>query len=301
MQPEPDSAKFKYYGHVVFTAVALLGSGLFVLRAAIGGQGADSAGMIAAGIAGFAAVAHLMLTFCEPLTINVRTGIALLFVVAAPIGFLMPTFARPEQGWPLNPPDRAARETGPLASRVVAPGDKVSISWIPRKMTAVRGLWRGTPKVAVLNAKELACPATIPSKGNADKWGDEIWTDGSLDGYAPRVSATFVIPDDAELGGKSLDLRVTLPVTYPTPVEGDHFDDRRQMLICETTMLVATRKVKEAYWSSWSTGATLGLAGHAIGGFMLIVFSMGLFAGTESRQYQFIPSVGSGYFPVESA
>ncbi len=275
MKPEPDSVKHKLYGHLVFAAVAVVGSGSAVLRGTFGGQSIDDAGMVAAGIAGFAALAHLLLAFCEPRILSLPQALALLLVVLAPLAFLYPSYARPDEGWPLNP-GRGPRAVGTVHSRVVSPGDEVSVAWSAEGIESVGALWRGTPKVEVVNAAELGCAQALPGTGREATWEQWIWTKGSLQKCPPFLSAQFSIPKGPQLAGQSIKLRMTLPITYPAPLGDNEYEDKRKTIVREDVILLAPPAVKQAYWNSWKMGASLGLAGTSIGGLLLVGLAFGL-------------------------
>ncbi len=275
MKTETDSVQPKITGHVIFAVVAILGSGSCVLRGTFGGQSIDDAGIVAAGIAGFAALAHLLLALCAPRMATLPQGLALLFVVLAPFSFLYPVYMRPDQGWPVNP-GAGPRAGGRVHSRVIAPGDELSVAWNAEDFTSVGALWRGTPEIKVLNAAEIGCPGALPGTGRNETWEKWIWTKGSLQECPPFLSARFPTPKDPRLAGKTLKLRITLPITYPAP-EGHHeYIDKQKTIIREDEIMLAPAAVKEAYWTSWRIGASLGLAGTSIGGLMLVGLAFGL-------------------------
>lgn len=275
MDPDTNSVQHKIRGHVVFLAVAVLGSGVFVLRGTFGGQSIDDAGVVAAGIAGFAALCHLLLAFCEPRTTALAQAPASLLVILAPLAFLYPVHTCPDQGWPLNP-GKGPRCVDAPSSRVVSPGDEVRVKWFDEDFVSVGARWRGSPKVEVLNAAELGCPRTIPATGRDETWGRWMWTKASIEECPPTLRAQFTIPDDAQLAGESLRLRITLPITYPAPVGRVEYVDKKRTFVRENEILLASPAVKHAYWTSWRIGAGLGLAATAIGGLMFVWIAFGL-------------------------
>ena len=283
MASDPNSVEHKIRGHIVFAVIGLLGSAVFVLRGTFGGQSVDDAGVVAAGITGFAALAHLLLAICEPRTAGLPQGLALLLVVLAPLAFLYPAFARPDQGWPLNPV-KGPREDGTIRSRIVSPGDRVSVRWTAEDITSVGARWRGRPKVEVLNAVELGCPQALPGTGRDETWERWMWTESGLEECSPFLTATFPLPDDPQLAGKSLRLRTTLPITYPAPVGRVEYVDKRKTFVREDVVLLAPLAVKEAYWASWRTGAAIGMVGTAVGGLILVLVAFGLRLSWKSEE-----------------
>jgi hypothetical protein len=103
-----------------------------------------------------------------------------------------------------------------------------------------------------------------------------MWTKASLKECPPALKARFTIPDDSQLAGESLRLRITLPMTYPAPVGRIEYVDKRKTFVREYELLLAPPEVKHAYWTSWRIGAGLGLAATAIGGLMFGWVAFGL-------------------------
>lgn len=293
MESDPDAVKYKIRGHVIFLLVAVLGGGAVVLRGTFGGQSIDEAGKVAVGIIGFAALGHLLLTFCQPLTISLRHSIALLLVLSAPLGFLIPVLERPEDGWPLNS-GNGPRGADGVHSRVVAPGDTVSVEWSAMDHPSVGAHWRGTPEVKVLNAGELGCPEFLKSPGRHDSWKSIIWTRGSLQECPPTLAARFRIPDDAALAGKPVKLQIKVPFTYPAPRGKAGFTNKKATVVRKDEILLAPTEVKDAYWNCWLAGVLIGLGGTTAGGLMLVWLAFGLrvpASNTDAMQPLSVPAM----------
>ena len=203
---------------------------------------------------------------------------ALLLVCLAPVGFLYPVFTRPDQGWPTNP-GKGLREVGTPSSRIIAPGDTVRVFWTPEGVESVGALWSGIPKVEVLNAVETGCPRTLPATGRIETWNRVIWTKSSLQECPPFLTARFQIPDDDGLIGKTLKFRITLPFIYPAPEGRSRYVDKKKTVVRQDDVLLTSSSVKAAYWTSWKLGATIGMTGTAVGGFMLVLLAVGMRGG----------------------
>ncbi len=275
-------------GHLVLTVVAAAWCGILVLCGTFGGKTADEAGLAAAWIAGFIAVGHVLMAACHYRRLQPRHGWALLLACAAPAAFLVPVLARPDGGWPVNP-GKGPRANGRVHSRVVTPGDVVSMSWTAEDLKSVGGMWRGTPRVRVLNADELGCSRELPAQGQNDTWDRVIWTEAGFDSLSPFLTAEFRIPCDESLVGKSLRLQTTLSFEFPTPQGKSSYIDQSTMVTRFDDVLLASSSVKRSYWDTWSTGATIGMTSTLVGGLLLVIFSL---ASQDHRPQ--MPSHGRG-------
>ena len=90
--------------------------------------------------------------------------------------------------------------------------------------------------------------------------------------FASRVGE-FALPDDSRLAGKTLDVQIRLPIVYPGQIGATTFEDKRTTLIRKTKAQIASREVKQAYWSSWTAALWIGLGGSAAGGSLLILLA----------------------------
>src|SRR5262249_12102265 len=76
-------------------------------------------------------------------------------------------------GRPRNSSDGVRVEGSP---RMIAPGDTVTVRVQSSGTHSVSGLWRGTPRVEVLNAAELGCAPVLAGVGRDDSWENGIRT-----------------------------------------------------------------------------------------------------------------------------
>jgi hypothetical protein len=156
----------------------------------------------------------------------------------------------------------------------------VTVKWEEAGIKSVKGLWRGAPKIEFLDAARLGCPTSLAGTGSDEQWGEAIWgkrTHGPP--CAPQFCARFTIPDDPALAGKSLRVKIVMPVTYPDKIEDSkhhRFEDRSRTATCDATILLVSSAVKQAYWSSWWTGVTLGMVATTAGGLLLLWLALGL-------------------------
>ncbi len=150
------------------------------------------------------------------------------------------------------------------------------MSWSADDLKSVGGMWRGTPRVRVRNAAELGCPKQLLAQGKNDSWNRVIWTDAGFDSLSPFLTAEFRIPADDSLVGKSLQLHTTLAIEFPAPQGRSSYGDQRMTVNRFDEVMLASRSVKQSYWNSWSSGATIGMATTIVGGLLLVIFALGV-------------------------
>ena len=272
---DPEAVKWKVRGHGFLTALTLVVCAMCILRGTLGGSSTDEAGVVLAGVAGFAALVHLLLAFCAPIHLTRRLILALVLVALAPLAYLLPKVARPAGGWPLNETGEG-QARGEGMSRMIAPGDSVIIKWQEEGFTVVNSHWRGTPQVEVLNAAELGCAKTLAGTGRDDKWQGLILSNHKYGEHPPELRVQFRLPEDIAVGELPLRARITMLVHYPAPVGRSGFDERTTTVNRQVDIVIAPSQVKQMYWASWWVGAACGLAGTTVGGFMLMWLARGL-------------------------
>jgi hypothetical protein len=194
-------------------------------------------------------------------------GLCLLAVLLAPLGFLAAPFATADKPLPRNPD---------LRPEVIAPGDKVTIK-MPTDLRSVGGYWRGNiPTVTVLNAGETGAPATLFAATNAESWGKQMAVKDKKDPFEamdPWIRVT--IPDESNLGGKSLRLQMKVAVTYPIAGGTGGYPEKTITLQKEIEIQVADAGLAHSYKNIWAIGMSVGLGCSLLGGCFLAMLAKG--------------------------
>ncbi len=188
-------------------------------------------------------------------------GLALAVLVSSVLPFLAPCLLLGAQGWPVNPV---------LTPRVVSPGDEVSFFFVNQSFHSVRGFWRGTPTIQVLNAAEVGYPETLPGRSNDATWGDWMLVGKLQQNCAVGPTARVSIPNQANLGGKTLRLRAVMPITYPALVGERTLGDRSITVTREFSVQLAEPGASHLFYSVWQVGAIVGLLGSVLGAAALV-------------------------------
>jgi hypothetical protein len=103
---------------------------------------------------------------------------------------------------------------------VVGPGDEAYV-YFPVTVNSIKGMWNGTPRVALLNAGELASTQPAPpltATTRADSWGNTIRYESKEKNNLSPLWVRVRLPNDPALAGKTLHLRLDLDVRYPFEV-----------------------------------------------------------------------------------
>ncbi len=294
---QPDMAgKSKAFWHTAFTAITGVLLLLIVLPTLTGKIPLDRAGEAAACVAGFALLGHLVVALWNPnwslagnrteseaemragkvsverpggpldpaavpANLTLAHALCILAILAAPLGFLAARLVSELNPMPRNPA---------LEPDVVGPGDAVQIP-IEASMRTYGGYWVATAVVKALNADELGITPTLIGGSKTDKWGRVLHVS---DGKAPfepiKPWAKVTLPDDPNLGGKTLRLRVSLNITYPTDARrGGNHPEASTLVTREVEIHLADAGADRLYKQAWYYGAGLGLAGCVLGGLAL--------------------------------
>src|SRR5207245_2234123 len=135
-----------------------------------------------------------------------------------------------------------------LRPLVLGPGDEVTVKFPDRdEIRSVQGRWRGNPEVKVLNAAEVGAPPTLTGAGRADSWGDEIRVKPSEKNLSGGLSARLKVPNNPALGGKTLRVKVTMNVMYPSAEGNSRFLNRTTTVSREFTLRLAEAKALRDY------------------------------------------------------
>jgi hypothetical protein len=113
-----------------------------------------------------------------------------------------------------------------LRPAVVEPGESCNC-FVPNLRVEGVGPWRGQPTVQILNAKEVGAPDKLEATGSNDPLGSEVKV-YTMRGDRPNnhvLSPTIrlSLPKDPALAGKTLQLQVTMNMTYAVLKGSDQF------------------------------------------------------------------------------
>ena len=170
-------------------------------------------------------------------------------VAAIPLGEAL----RLGSGWPSNPGFRPP---------VAGPGDRTLVQ-VPHEIQSLKGHWRGKATARVTNAAEIGAPETLDAESKQDSWAGTIHAKSSEKNTSNTLWAYVRIPDNADLAGKRLELRVEVVAEFPV-VNDRKYDIQQSKGELTTALVLAPPGAGTAYsLASWA-----GLLGG--GGFFLI-------------------------------
>jgi hypothetical protein len=180
--------------------------------------------------------------------------VALAFVGVAVIP--MPEIARVVRAWPAN-----ARAAPPVAG----PGERVRL-YFPEHIRSLNRMWRGDGTVEIANSAQLGTSLYLVASSKSDSWASTIYESPDFEKMSRKDSQVWlevVLPERPELAGRTIELVMSLDVTYP--VEAGHSHDRRERFFksehrafkCTVHLQVAPRGAASAYESMFVLG-TLG-------------------------------------------
>jgi hypothetical protein len=144
---------------------------------------------------------------------------------------------------------------------IAGPGDTPYLYFTDR-ITSVKGLWSGSPRVTVLNAADLGGLAAISATANNDNWGNTI----SVSSKSPTTStktlwARLQLPADGRLAGKDVQVRIDMPVTYPQVVGDKRWEPRTQNFSHTATLRLSSAGAggvfQGAFWLGFLGGNLL--------------------------------------------
>jgi hypothetical protein len=162
---------------------------------------------------------------------------------------------------------------------VAGPGDEV-YTYFPDKITSVKGYWQ-TPaaNVQVLNAQELdLAPVPLKAGGKNDTWGQKISVSsrGSKTSTKP-VWVKVQLPQDANLEGKTLRLKMDLLIRYPELNKGGDNAHLAEAAFSHTASLrLSSPRAGERYRSWWWGGMITGALLLTVSGVLVARLSSAL-------------------------
>ena len=182
----------------------------------------------------------------------------------AVVAFLLPEALRVVRGWPQN------RQWFPI---VAGPGDE-AYTYLPYKITSVKGYWSGQPNVQVENWQELGLNApALKALSKNDNWGGTIRIGSKESKTSTNTLWVKVqLPQGAGLEGKTLRLKMDLAVHYPElQKQGvkDTWDNANRSFSHSASIRLASAKAGERYKSWWWGGMITGAALLVVGGVLV--------------------------------
>jgi hypothetical protein len=297
---QPDMvAKDKRTWHKAFAWITGVILALVILPASKGGTAPEVAGKIAAAVAGFGILGHLLTALSNPNrrparnlsdaqargamgTLQmVRPGgtpepanvppnltllhaACLLAVCVAPFAFLAVVYVSEQHPLPVN---------AGLKPDVVGPGDEVTIP-LDSSIRSVGGYWRAAARATVVNAAEVGAPATLTATSDREGWqGKTMVVKDRRDPFEPiQPWARVTIPDDAALGGKTLRLHLSLTVSYPVEV-GKAGAAKDATVEKDVEIVLADAATQRLYRDTWQVGKWVGYLCCVLGGVGLVLLA----------------------------
>ncbi len=173
-------------------------------------------------------------------------GVMLLALVMVPMGEAL----RLTKGWQIN------RNCDPV---VAGPGDNIKVQF-PDRIVTVKGNWRGEGQAEILNADDLGVPSDMKLVSSHDNWGEQIRIEHEYEAHFVReLWARIELPDDPRLGGKTLQIKMELDITYPKWKPGG-FENTKETATHTVTLAVASeRNAAATYYRYFIVGALGGL------------------------------------------
>jgi hypothetical protein len=192
-----------------------------------------------------------------------RHSLAYLLMFAGLIAFLAPELFRTTSGLKAN------RDWHPPFA---GPGDQPYIYFPPQnRLTSIKGLWRGTPTVRVLNGADVGLPNTLSATTHTDTWGDQITVDSKSSTESTNTLWVRVqLPADPKLVGKELDLQLSMVVQFPKLAGVDKWMQATENVPpMERKLVLGPANCGSRYQSFW-------WGGYLGGAFLILVPSFAL-------------------------
>jgi hypothetical protein len=95
----------------------------------------------------------------------------------------------------------------------------------------------------------------------------------------------LVIPNNAALQGKTLRVRITMPVSYPV-TDGKIFHDETKTLTKDVSIQVATVNGMHEYWTAWGLAIGVGSFSNVAGGMALCLLGLTLRSRGQPTEMQ---------------
>ncbi len=134
---------------------------------------------------------------------GVWLAVALLGLAA--ILVLVPEGLRTVNGWPLN---------DDFSPPVIGPGDEAKI-YFPQWISSVKGYWNGTATATAQVRGVSGAPISIMARTNQSTWSQNISVKSSEKDSSAHLWATLVVPPQADLANKKLQVTINLQISYP--------------------------------------------------------------------------------------
>jgi hypothetical protein len=178
------------------------------------------------------------------------------------IGAAWPELLRGLRGWSSN---------SDWSPTVAGPGDEVYV-YLPKKITSVKGYWRGTPQVTIRCDEDPKLSGRIPSWTKDNSWGQSIQI-GSKESTTSTTTLWVKtrLPSGENYAGKTLKVDVVMNVVYPLLIGNDHFQDTPDTASHSAELRLSAPGSGAAYRASWFGGVLGGgIAMAILGGMMAL-------------------------------
>jgi hypothetical protein len=194
--------------------------------------------------------------------------VPLALVILAPLvcaGALVVRAGRPVP--PVNPDLRPA---------VVSPGESCNC-FVPDLRVEGVGPWRGQPTVRVLNAKAVGAPEKLDAVGSSEQWTTEVKV-YTMRGDRPhnhqlRPTIRLAIPQDPALAGQTLQLQVSMNMTYAVLRGSDQSSNQTSTVTSTFPVHIASPESLRG-GSAYQFGLFAGVALSLLGGGWLALLAL---------------------------
>jgi hypothetical protein len=264
-------------GHALAAVLTLAVAGWLLAATLLGALPLDTAVPCAAGVAGVAALLHLLVARGGP-NAHRQAGLrdAQAAVAAGTMELVQPgdgdvrPAPRPSAAWLvpgvaltavaplalLAPAHVQATRTLPenagLRPALIAPGVAFTAPLPNPTFQSVDGKWAGTPKVELLNAAEVGGPPTLAASSQSPNWGERATVAQGASNWSPaELYVNVTVPDDPALAGRTLKLRATLDVVYPYRTGRSTFVQKATTVSREFAVTLAAKADYHAFHIGW--------------------------------------------------
>jgi len=171
---------------------------------------------------------------------------------------VLPEVVRIVNAWPLN---------DAMNPPVVGPGDEIEIRFA-ESVQSIKSYWAGRPTItATIVGEPNEKPFGISGASKQDVWGDQIQAKKSEKNSYSRLWVTAIIPNRADLAGKTLQLQIKLNVTCPA-MNGLMFMNSNYDVHKTINIQLASVKAGATYDLLWWIGFAVG------GGLVMVLTTM---------------------------
>ncbi len=187
--------------------------------------------------------------------------LALLILLAAVVPAAAPEIVRSSRGWVVNEQCYPA---------VVGPGDSTRV-YMDKKISSVKGYWRGVPVASLHDAGAQSTPAIpVVATTNQNDWGHTIRAKSSEKSTSSTPWVTVAIPNNAALAGKTLKCDIDLDVEYPHSSGGSSFSRMHDKMGQHFALHLGPVGAGASFTAIWWQGTLAAIAMVLLGSLLMV-------------------------------